>query len=48
MKKALLNIFSTVAALLILWAVISFFDVISNNMSEAPQYLPFNLFELLF
>ena len=46
--KAIEAIFIIVSILFILWAGISWIEVISKNLEPNPQYSPVNLFTLLF
>ena len=46
-KKFSLNFWSCIAFLLILWFIISFFDVILHNNAENPIYLNWNLFKIV-
>lgn len=47
LKKALFVIYCVSATLLITWIILSYLEVTSKNLTENPQYLAYNLFELL-
>ena len=47
MKKILTKGFDILLVAAILWLVISFFDIISQNTIPNPQYNDYNLFVIL-
>lgn len=47
MKKILTKAFDILLVAAILWLVISFFDIISQNTMPNPQYNDYNLFVVL-
>lgn len=48
LKKFIARTYYAAALLALAWLAISFIDVIANNHTPDPVYLPFNAFALLF
>jgi hypothetical protein len=50
--KKVINIFeltlATIATILLVWSICSWFEVIAKNLDPNPQYSPINLFILIF
>ena len=46
--KVLGNIFTAICLVLIVWVVISYFEVISKNLNPNPEYWSLNFFEVFF
>lgn len=48
MKKIITNILAAASILLIVWALLSWVDIVADNSSPNPSHNPCNLFVLLF
>lgn len=47
MKKSVVNIFSLLSVLFLLWIVFSFVEVILKNNNENSTYIAINFFQIL-
>ena len=47
MKKYVTNIWCAVSVLFIAWFMLSWFEIISKNLSPNPTYSPYNLFTFI-
>lgn len=47
MKKIITNIFPCVAALFLLWLLLSWVDVVTDNLQEHPEHSNLNAFAVL-
>lgn len=46
-KKFFWGLYCSAGVLLVLWAIVSWFDIIADNIAPNPQHWDFNLFLLL-
>lgn len=47
MKKIITNFFPCVAALFLLWLLLSWVDVVTDNLQENPEHSKYNAFAVL-
>lgn len=47
MKKYLLNIISVICVVFIIWFMLSFIDIVSDNSTKEPVHSPYNIFNLI-
>lgn len=48
MKKVLSGVFNLAIIFMIVWAIVSFIDIVGQNSMPNPQYMQHNLFTLIF
>ena len=48
MRKTVSKIACVIAVVILAWVAVSFVEVLCKNLSGNPDYLPFNVFSILF
>lgn len=46
-KKFIINMLALLGAIVMIWAILSYIEIVIKNVGPNPDYLPFNLFTLL-
>lgn len=48
MWRLIRTLLCATAAILFIWVLCSYFDIIAHNLEKFPQYASWNIFEILF